>query len=629
MAKELGWSTDAETPPTSEHINKPDFEKQISNLLAQRPESAVFENSENSEDNAVDRGFRGTICGCRHSIDPTQYEPTVIPKDEKDIELIEAAILSNILISDLDESVRRVFIDGMESESVPADHHLIVKGHVGDYFYILAEGSVDFVDGTGTTINSAHAGASFGEHALLYDAPRAVSCVTTSPCKLWRADRRLFQYSVARHTMEGHDDLKLCLRKVTLFQDLDERTMDRFVKVFTPVHFKAGTRIVQKGEEGKIFYVIQEGQVKEHDVGLGDSATEDIILGRGDWFGEQALLLDAIRASNVTAIEDTTTMVINRSTFEQCVGPLQHLLDRALREKRLQTMPVFSDISKPEIAQLANLMQEVCFMKGKHLAHAGEPYEPNLYMIRSGRLLVYSEKQDQLFNLEAGDFFGDKSIKGDGDNIATHSVVCQENLTVWMLSRANIECVVGDIERLGRIEAFKKTKTQDTIAFGELKRQRLIGKGGFGDVWLVSHENKDGSTDSYALKAISKAQLVDSDLHKTVLHEKDLLGMLNHPFILGLVDSYQDATHLYLLLPLVLGGELYNVLVRSKTPGQGLVNASAAFYCACIIEALGYMHRRDIAYRDLKLENVLIDQEGYCKIIDLGKSPPLRSQTTI
>jgi len=182
-----------------------------------------------------------------------------------------------------------------------------------------------------------------------------------------------------------------------------------------------------------------------------------------------------------------------------------------------------------------------------------------------------------------------------------------------------IENVIGDIDRLGQIENFTKSKQDKTIQLKDLKRHRMLGKGAFGKVWLVSYEKSTGSEPTaYALKTMSKAQVLDAKLGHSVLREKELLFLLDHPFILHIVSSYQDENNLYMLLPLVLGGELYSVLQRRKDKKRGLENKAAAFYGACIIEALGHFHQRQIAYRDLKLENILVDEQGYGKIVDLG-----------
>jgi protein kinase A len=67
---------------------------------------------------------------------------------------------------------------------------------------------------------------------------------------------------------------------------------------------------------------------------------------------------------------------------------------------------------------------------------------------------------------------------------------------------------------------------------------------------------------------------------------------------------------------LVQCGELFNVIHTDKR--DGLPNTEACFYAACVLDALGYLHVRNICYRDLKPENILVDEKGYCVVIDMG-----------
>jgi protein kinase A len=120
----------------------------------------------------------------------------------------------------------------------------------------------------------------------------------------------------------------------------------------------------------------------------------------------------------------------------------------------------------------------------------------------------------------------------------------------------------------------------------------------------------------YALKTILKRQLIDAGQIKGVLREKQIMASIEHPFILPLVGSFQDEDSLYLLLPFNQGGELFNVVHTDQR--DGLDNVASQFYGGCILEALGYLHARNIVYRDMKPENALIDKDGYCIMIDFG-----------
>lgn len=129
---------------------------------------------------------------------------------------------------------------------------------------------------------------------------------------------------------------------------------------------------------------------------------------------------------------------------------------------------------------------------------------------------------------------------------------------------------------------------------------------------VSTHEKKT----PYALKTISKRQLIQANQVKGVIREKQIMASIEHPFILPLVGSFQDDDNLYLLLPLIQGGELFNVVHTDKQ--DGISNDSSIFYGACILEALGHLHNRNIVYRDMKPENALIDGKGYCIMVDLG-----------
>jgi len=582
-------------------------EKQISILTKNRPK------------------IRGTIFSA--PIDLTaDFEPPVYAKSDKEKTFLEFALKDNFIFTDLSEEERSSFIDAMQKEECEKGTTIIQQGDNGDFFYIVETGKVVFLDGE-TNVGSCGAAGSFGELALLYNSPRAVSCVATSAVRAWKVDQKTFRHLLAHHAHNHQKDLKELVRNISVFRDLDDSTISRFIGAMTHVHWNKGDRIVQKGDAGSVFYIVQEGSVNVHDIGLGDSKFEDLKMGPGDWFGERALLTGEPRAANVTALTEVTTLAMDRDTFEEAIGPLKGLMEREMRKKFLRGLPIIanSDVTQPETDQLVDLMEEICYRKGDKLTEAGEPYEMNLWIIRHGQLLVYSNSSDDIYNLKSGDYFGEKSVCGKEGRISSHTAVCEENLTTWILTKKDIESVIGDTERLGRAANFEHAEHySSSIRLDDLKKHRILGQGAFGKVWLVSHST---SEEPFALKAIGKRMLLDSQQEDGVVREKELLSMLRHPFILGLVSSFQDESSLYLLLPLVQGGELFSLLHKRKQKSGGLPNKEAAFYAACIIEALGHFHQRFIAYRDLKLENVLINADGFCKVIDLGFAKVVTDRT--
>jgi protein kinase X len=122
-------------------------------------------------------------------------------------------------------------------------------------------------------------------------------------------------------------------------------------------------------------------------------------------------------------------------------------------------------------------------------------------------------------------------------------------------------------------------------------------------------------TDSFfAMKILKKSEIIRLKQVDHILSEVKLLNMISHPFVVNMCAHFQDRKKLYMVLEYVPGGELFSYLRRQKL----LPNDSALFYSSEIVLAYEYLHGKDIAYRDLKPENLLITRTGHLKITDFG-----------
>ena len=552
-----------------------------------------------------------------------RFEVPHFPKSEEEKQFIAEALGENFIFSHLNSRERDTLIGAMEKVIEEKGTEVIKQGEHGDYFYILQEGSIDFI-ADGEKVGSCDEGGSFGELALLYDAPRAATCSATKICVLWKVGALTFRHMLARSANVAQKGLCSTVKSVPLFEHLAPSELSKFAGALTPVHYSEGERIITKGDVGEVFYIIQEGTVKCHDIGLGDAQYADqLLLTTGDWFGERALLTGEPRAANVTALTDVDLLTLDRETFEVCFGSLHLSLERGLKKKFIETLPIFtnSNFDSHEIDELAGLMTESCWQKGHTLSEAGKPREQNLWIVEKGKIVV-TNKHGDIFTLESGDYFGDKSIKGDPSHISSHTAIFEENSTCYVLSRADIEQAIGDINRLGEYLPFTPSKVNKTLTFKDLKLHRVLGMGAFGKVWLASNKADDTP---YALKQLDKLQLVKGNQVKSVYREKNFMYSIEHPFLLSLVSSFQDEAHVYLLLELIQGGELFNVIHTDKS--NAIPNSQAIFYSACVIAALGHLHQRAICYRDLKPENIMVGADGYCTVIDLGFSKVVMEKT--
>lgn len=264
----------------------------------------------------------------------------------------------------------------------------------------------------------------------------------------------------------------------------------------------------------------------------------------------------------------------------------------------------------------------------------GKKTKAALYFVRNGKVELKSAAGRHQI-IDDGGYFGEDLLTIDTQGVQNTDEI-EAKYTVTTLGE---EVVVGvlNIEDLRKyidttlIGKGKQLRTLDSMAgvdirLDSLEKHAILGAGTFGQVWLVSY-NEGGKKRPYALKIQSKYELVKNHQAKGVVQEKRIMAKLNHPFIIRLVQSYQDKQNVYMLLGIVQGGELFSLLHTATA--DGMPEKKACFYAAGIIEGLSYMHRRDIIYRDLKPENVLIDKDGYPVIVDMGfaKHVPAKTYT--
>ncbi|KAM9907374.1 hypothetical protein OXX79_000994 [Metschnikowia pulcherrima] len=157
----------------------------------------------------------------------------------------------------------------------------------------------------------------------------------------------------------------------------------------------------------------------------------------------------------------------------------------------------------------------------------------------------------------------------------------------------------------------RSTVSKGKYSLNDFHIMRTLGTGSFGRVHLVRSVHNGRY---YAIKVLKKQQVVKMKQVEHTNDERRMLKLVEHPFLIRMWGTFQDARNLFMVMDYIEGGELFSLLRKS----QRFPNPVAKFYAAEVTLALEYLHSHDIIYRDLKPENILLDRNGHIKITDFG-----------
>lgn len=536
----------------------------------------------------------------------------------------------------------------------PAGSTIVKEGDVGNALFVLVSGTVD-VQKDGASMAVFESGDYFGDNVLLHDEPclTCASFIAKDPTKALKVTREQFISMglasklefVKRDAVGGGDQTSVEIKppvpktpeETTLIMNglkdnanlysiahLDDDRCEAICELMWKEEVPKGKEVIRQGDlHADYFYIVQSGSFQFID---SDRASIGMV-GPGGSFGELALLYFAPRAVTVKASADSKLWVCARPQFKEILLKA----GEAEMEEHLHHVnhcQAFDSLKDAEKKELAAAMHEMTFAQDETIFEQGEQ-GTQFFMLIQGEVQVIKDGEE-ISKLTAtptqAQYFGDTALENDQPSrAATIKVISAEAKTLWV-DKESFECLVGSLTELsdrgkeGTAVVMKKTMSAEparvsqrfgNIVYEDLEKLGLLGCGGFGFVELVEHAS--GST--YALKSLSKGYVVKSGMQASVMSEKTVQLMCDSPFIVKLFETYNLSQHLCFLLELALGGELYTTYNKRNLWG---IESCAKYYVAGTVFAFEHLHSKKIIFRDLKPENLLLNDSGNVKLTDMG-----------
>uniref|UniRef100_A0A3P9M5P0 cGMP-dependent protein kinase n=1 Tax=Oryzias latipes TaxID=8090 RepID=A0A3P9M5P0_ORYLA len=378
------------------------------------------------------------------------------------------------------------------------------------------------------------------------------------------------------------------LNKNQYLRRLELQQIKDMVECMHERNYQQGECVIKQGEPGNHLFVLAEGKLEvfQHN---------KLLTWITVWttFGELAILYNCTRTASVRAVNKVKTWALDREAFQ-------------------------------------NIMRRTA--ETRH-----EQYRN--FLRRSVTQTTEAHKLPQIINaLQKGDYFGEKALVSASSSTESEFLRC--------LACFHLESLAS----VGFCEAemtpfFSRTFDQTVGNFNELQKhlqgyvasldrddkkrhlnckvsKKLFQLPGFTSMMSMRLQVKvKGEDVTFALKAIKKKHVVENKQEEHIHSERRILAEARSPFIVRLYRTFKDSKYVYMLLEACLGGEVWSLL-RDR---GSFDDPTAKFCIGCVTEAFEYLHRKGVLYRDLKPENLLLDMEGYVKLVDFGFAKKIRS----
>jgi cAMP-dependent protein kinase regulator len=262
---------------------------------------------------------------------------TNIPKSSDVHSKLLSVVSKSPMLRTLDPEQKEMIVKAFSGPLVMQPGENVIKqGDIGDTFYLLESGTVDvYIKKGGADEMKVHtykAGDSFGELAIMYNAPRAATCRVATEATLWALDRVSFKVIVVAAAMQKRETYKTFLSQVPILESLTEMEILTLADSLAEETYEDGATVCTQGDEGNYFYIIKEGQAICSQTDAAGNQKVVASLAGGNYFGEIALLTSKPRQATVKGKGILKVLAIDRASFTRVLGPMEEIMKRNMEQ---------------------------------------------------------------------------------------------------------------------------------------------------------------------------------------------------------------------------------------------------------------------------------------------------------
>lgn len=518
-----------------------------------------------------------------------------------------------IFFKTLDSIVKHSIADKMRMVSFKKNDKIITKGEEEKCVYLIKSGSVRCVynDSEYKVLGVSNY---VGIISIIMKTSRTMDVFAEEDTTCFALSDEDLRDAIGTNYMEVmlQSIFKEYIYSNSTFSDIiNDKNMIEVFSKFSLKFYTKNEKINEKNKNLKRIVLVLEGN-------FTNPLNNKITYASGSIIGEETITNNMDINPNLEAYPDCLTLEANLFDVSDFLGEefrasTINLLHKVIKMKKVKFFTLLADNTLKLIVD--NIKKEKFCAGQKIIEECTEG--DKFYIIIKGTVRV-SQRDKQIRELEHDSFFGEIALlKPKLKRTAT--ITAANNVNCYVIRKKDFLLIAND-PNISKILLKQMALQNDEITLEELRAIKKLGNGKFGTVTLVHDDNN-----VYAIKAINRRE---ANLKKRVasylIWERRIMLCVDHPFIGKMVKSFKNDNYVFLLLEFINGVSLKELLISN----QNVFNMNhTRFYISSLLLIVDYLHHKGIVHRDIKTNNIMVDEAGFIKLIDFGTAKVVRDYT--